>query len=274
MTRLFGAEPDVRLAIEDAGQDSGKQAVQIAELIRQKPDLLIVAPNDRASVTALMGQATQAGIPTISLGSDISQPNYTTCIRADNAAIGHMAGEFIINYLIKKYGRPVGSIVQMRGLPGAEEEAERDAGAKAVFAQYPNVRIFAEPAADWLEARAYDRMTELLRAYPVIDVAYGHNDPMAFGAYLAARELEREQAIAFVGIDGLGGAAGGIKMVMDGVLAATFVYPLCVDQAVEIGNRILRKPGFRPEKQYHLDTAMVTTENAAARYAKLSAPGQ
>ena len=39
----------------------------------------------------------------------------------------------------------------------------------------------------------------------------------------------------FVGVDGLGGPAGGIKKVMDGVLAATFVYPLCVDKAVEIG---------------------------------------
>ena len=29
------------------------------------------------------------------------------------------------------------------------------------------------------------------------------------------------------------------EKVMDGVLAATFVYPLCVDKAVEIGNRIL-----------------------------------
>ena len=54
----------------------------------------------------------------------------------------------------------------------------------------------------------------------------------------------------FVGVDGLGGPAGGIRKVMDGVLAATFVYPLCVDKAVEIGLRMLREPGFRPEKEY------------------------
>ena len=49
-----------------------------------------------------------------------------------------------------------------------------------------------------------------------------------------------------------------------GVLAVTFVYPLCVDKAVEIGNRILREPGFKPEKEYIIEPNMVTSENAAA----------
>ena len=85
-------------------------------------------------------------------------------------------------------------------------------------------------------------MTEVLRAQPKIDVVYGHNDPMAIGAYLAAKELGREKEMIFVGVDGLGGEAGGIKKVMDGVLAATFVYPLCVDKAVEIGAQDAARP--------------------------------
>jgi len=76
-----------------------------------------------------------------------------------------------------------------------------------------------------------------------------------------------------VGVDGLGGPAGGIKKVMDGVLAATFVYPLCVDKAVEIGNRVLHEPGFRADKEYVLTSAMVTAENAAAMYDKLTVSG-
>ena len=124
--------------------------------------------------------------------------------------------------------------------------------------------------ADWIQAKAKDRMTEVLRAQPKIDVVYGHNDPMAVGAYLAAKELGREKDIAFVGVDGLGGEAGGIRKVMDGVLAATFVYPLCVDKAVEIGNRILREPGFVPQKQYDIESTMVTAANAAELYNKVS----
>ncbi len=111
-------------------------------------------------------------------------------------------------------------------------------------------------------------MTEVLRAQPMIDVVYGHNDPMAVGAYLAAKELGREKEMIFVGVDGLGGEAGGIKKVMDGVLAATFVYPLCVDKAVEIGLRILREPGFKPEKEYVIESTLVTPRNAAQLISK------
>jgi hypothetical protein len=59
---------------------------------------------------------------------------------------------------------------------------------------------------------------------------------------------------------------------MDGVLAATFVYPLCVDKAVEIGLRMLREPGFKPEKDYVIDSLMVTPENAAGMYRRFTVP--
>ena len=109
----------------------------------------------------------------------------------------------------------------------------------------------ADPVADWIQAKAKDRMTEVLRAQPKIDVVYGHNDPMAIGAYLAAKELGREKEMIFVGVDGLGGPAGGIKKVMDGVLAATFVYPLCVDKAVEIGQPDPARAGLPAAEGLH-----------------------
>jgi len=101
---------------------------------------------------------------------------------------------------------------------------------------------------------------------------YGHNDPMAIGAYLAAKELGRDKEMIFVGVDGLGGPAGGIKKVMDGVLAATFIYPLCVDKAVEIALKMLREPQFQPEKEYSLPSTMVTPENAAEMYQRFTVP--
>jgi ribose transport system substrate-binding protein len=273
MTKLFSESSDVKLVISDAQQDNSKQVAQVETFIRQKPDLLIVAPNERAALTAVMGQAMEAHIPVICLERDILQPNYTTYVKSDNRAIGRLAGEFIVEHLKKKYGSPRGNVVQMRGLLGVEGEINRDAGAKAVLAQFPKIKIVAEPVADWIQAKAQDRMTEVLRAQPNIDVLYGHNDPMAVGAYLAAKELGREKDIAFVGVDGLGGPAGGIKKVSDGILAATFVYPLCVDKAFEIGNRMLREPGFHPDKLYNIDSTMVTPANAADLYKKFTLPG-
>ncbi len=90
------------------------------------------------------------------------------------------------------------------------------------------------------------------------------------GAYLAARELGRDKQMSFIGIDGLGGPAGGIKKVKDGVLAATFYYPLCVDKAVEIGGRMLREPGFHPDRKYLLESKKITAGNASEMLEKLS----
>jgi len=273
MSKLFAQYPDIRLVISDAQQDNSKQVAQVETFIRQKPDLLIVAPNERAALTAVMGQAMSAGIPVLWLERDILQPNYTSYVHSDNVAIGRLAGKFIADHLTKKYGKPQGNIVAMRGLLGVEGEINRDRGAQEVFQQYPGIHMVADAVADWIQAKAKDRMTEILRAQPKIDVVYGHNDPMAIGAYLAAKELGREKEMIFVGVDGLGGPAGGIKKVMDGVLAATFVYPLCVDKAVEIGNRMLHEPGFRPDKDYVLESVLVTPENAPVLYDKFTVAG-
>ncbi len=274
MSKLFDEAKDVRLVIADGQQDNSKQVAQVETFIRQKPDLLIVAPNERAALTAVMRQAMHAKIPVICLERDILQPNYTTYVHSDNVAIGRMAGQFIADALTKKYGRPRGNVVQIRGLLGVEGEISRDGGAKEVFERNLAIKIVAEPVADWIQAKAKDRMTEVLRAQPSIDVVYGHNDPMAIGAYLAAKELNREKEIIFVGVDGLGGPAGGIKKVMDGVLAATFVYPLCVDKTVEIGLEMLRDASFKPEKEYSLPSPMITPQNAAQMYQQLTVPGQ
>ena len=85
LSRICSKKPDIKLTITDAQQDNSKQIAQIETLILQKPDLLIVAPNERAPLTAVMGKALAAGIPTICLERDIAEPNYTTYIACDNA---------------------------------------------------------------------------------------------------------------------------------------------------------------------------------------------
>ena len=152
MTKLFADAGGVKLVIADAQQDNSKQVAQVETFIRQKPDLLIVAPNERAALTAVMGQAMEAHIPVICLERDILQPNYTTYIHSDNTAIGRLAGQFIVDVLTKKYGAPKGNVVQMRGLLGVEGEIKRDSGAKEILAKYPEIHIVAEPVADWIQA--------------------------------------------------------------------------------------------------------------------------
>jgi ribose transport system substrate-binding protein len=75
-----------------------------------------------------------------------------------------------------------------------------------------------------------------------------------------------DHGVIFVGIDGLGGPGGGIQKVKDRIVAATFVYPLCVDKAVEIGSCIMRDRDFRPQKTYTMESIMIVPDNAAQMY--------
>jgi ribose transport system substrate-binding protein len=266
MQTMFAKTPDITLVIADAEQDNAKQITQIEAFIRQKPAVLIVAPNERVAITDVMGRAMQAGIPVICLDRDIVQPNYTTFIRIDNRAIGRKAGQFIVDQLTAKYGTPRGNVVILRGLLGVEGEINRDGGAREVLYDYPQIHIVADPVADWMDTKAHDRMTEVLKAQPSIDVVYAHNDPMAIGAYRAAKASHREHEMVFVGVDGLSGPAGGIKQVMDGVLAATWVYPLGVREAADVAQKLVRDPTYTPPKQMLLESTMVTPANAAELY--------
>jgi ribose transport system substrate-binding protein len=266
MKKLWGEQPDVQLVVMDAQQDSVRQIAQIETAIRMKPQLLIVAPNERAPLTEVMKEAMDAHIPVLCVERDIVEPHYTSWIRVDNRAIGKMIGQFVVDALTKKYGEPRGNIVELAGLKGVEGETNRKLGAHDVWDNYPKIKVVTEAVANWSQSQAKDRMTEILSAVPQIDVVYGRNDPMAVGGYLAARERGREKEMIFVGIDGLAGPSGGVNQVNEGILAATCIYPLCVDKAVEIGTKILRDPNFKPEKSYTISSALVTSANAATFY--------
>lgn len=256
LEELLSASPDVQLVIHDGQADAAKQIAQIENSIRQKPSLLIVAPLQRDALSRVMGEAMAAGIPTICLERDIVDPNYTTWIRCDNFEIGKMAGQWIVDYLTRKLGSPKGNVVEIRGMQGVEGAINRHAGALSVLTNHPQIKIIHDATANWFQPLAMDRMTEALNAHASgIDVVYAHNDPMAYGAYLASKEKGREKEIVFVGVDGL--PHEGARYVQEGVLGVTFEYPLCVDKAVEVGLRILKEPGFKPEKSYLMKSRII-----------------
>jgi len=256
---LFKGLGDVRLVITDGQADASKQISQIENAILQKPDVLIVAPLERGALTHVMGQAIDAGIPTICLERDIAQPNYTTFVSCDNVEIGRLAGQFIVDYLTKKNGAPRGNLVELTGMQGVQAAKDRHDGAFEVLDKYPEIKVVHQATGNWFQAEAMARMEEALAANAQIDVVYAHNDPMAYGAYLAAKELGREKDIAFVGVDGL--LNEGQKYVQDGILAATFEYPLCVDKAVELTKKMLADKDFQPEKTYILQSRAIVKDS-------------
>lgn len=227
--------PDLEVVFADAQQDNAKQVADVENFLRQKVDLLIISPNEAKPLTPVVKRAFESGIPVIILDREIEGDTYTTFIGADNRAIGRAAGAYSAELLGGK-----GNVVEIRGLPGSTPARDRSEGFREAIASFPGIRIVHDPVANWLREEAMSQMEAALSAHEQIDLVYAHNDPMAVGAFLAARAKGRDGSIRFVGIDGLPGLDGGRQAVTDGTLAATFVYPTGGKEAIDVAVKILK----------------------------------
>ncbi len=227
--------PELKVVYADAQQDNARQVADVESFLRQKVDLLIISPNEAKPLTPVVKRAFESGIPVIVLDREIEGDSYTTFIGADNRAIGKAAGDFVAELL-----GGTGRVVEIKGLPGSTPARDRSDGFREAIAAHPGISIIHDPVANWLREEAMAQMESALSAHDRIDLVYAHNDPMAVGAWLAARAKGREGEMKFVGIDGLPGLDGGRQAVTDGKLAATFVYPTGGREAIDIAVKILR----------------------------------
>ena len=124
----------------------------------------------------------------------------------------------------------------------------------------------------WLREKGQAQMDALLKANPKIDVVYAHNDPMAEGAYLAAKAVGREKEMKFLGIDALPIPSGGIKAVEQGRLSATFTYPTNGKEAITAAKKLLIDCGTI-EKSQILPTRLIDASNAKEIYAEENPTG-
>ena len=102
----------------------------------------------------------------------------------------------------------------------------------------------------------------MLQVNDEIDLFFALNDPMAEGAYIAAKNAGREKDMYFIGVDGLPTPDGGIRSVMDGRLSLSMVYPTGGKEAIENAYKLLVL-GEELEKNVTLGTEVITPDNAA-----------
>ena len=266
MKRDIAKYPDCKLLIQDAQQDNARQIAHIENFIQQGVDVLIVAPNEAAPITAPVKKAKEKGIKVVCLERNLLEPVYDIFVGADNVKIGELAGQFVAEY-VKEKGIENPVVVEMKGLLGTKPQEERHDGARKFIDAIPGVTVI-EDVANWIRAEALKRMETKLQATPKIDVVYAHNDPMAVGCHLAAKNAGRDGEMIFVGVDGLGGPDGGIKRVLDGTLACTFYYPTCAAEGLEFAVKLAR--GEEVPKDAMLEPARIASENAQEWYDKVT----
>ena len=249
--------PEFKIIYADAAQDNSKQIADIQNFIQQKVDLIITSPNEATPLTNVVKEAYDAGIPVILLDRKIDGDSYTQFIGADNVDMGRVAGEYVANTLLKDGGK----VCEIKGLEGTSGGIDRDKGFREGIASNPNIEIVAVNNADWLREKAITVAEEMLQTNKEIDLFIALNDPMAEGAYIAAKHAGIELDFIFVGFDGLPTPDGGIKSVIDKRINMTQVYPTGGAEAIQSAYELLVE-GKELEKNITLKSEVVVPENA------------
>ena len=243
--------PEFEVIFADAAQDNSKQIADIENFVQMGVDLIITSPNEATPLTNAVSAAYDAGIPVILLDRKIDGDKYTQFIGADNVDMGRIAGEYIADTLLPDGGK----VCEIKGLEGTSGGIDRDNGFREGIKKNDKIEIVAVNNADWLREKA------ITVANDEIDLFLALNDPMAEGAYIAAKNAGREGDILFVGFDGLPTPDGGIRSVMDGRLSMTQVYPTGGTEAIESAYQLLVE-GKELDKTLTLTSEIVTPDNA------------
>jgi len=249
--------PDVKLIMMDAQDKTETQVEQLESFIAKEVDAILISPKVSNGFSSVMERAKEKDIPIIVLDRDLEPQNYTAFIGADNYLIGKAAGEFVVDYLGGP-GEAEGKVYEIWGGKGSEPAHDRHNGFHAVVDGEPGIEVIGDQDCDWKQDLAKKQFETILQRHQDIDLVYAHNDPMAYGAYLAAKEAGVADDIAFVGIDG--NPDEGAVWVKEGKLAATFLYPTPGEKGLEIALKVLE--GEEVPKTITLETSVITPENA------------
>lgn len=251
--------PQITLIVKDGMDQIEQQIADMEGFIAQPVDVILVSPKVTEELTPVVSKAYNADIPVFVLDRGLANDRYTQFIGGDNREIGRAVGRYAVK-LLGGAGQARGKVVEIWGGMGTKESHHRHDGFHEIIRQEPGVQIVNSPQdGDWKQDRGYEIMVDVLEKQPSIDLVYAHNDPMAYGAYLAAKEAGREKGVFFLGVDGI--PSEGVKWVNDGILTATFLYKAPGDEAIRQALRFLR--GEAIAKRVTLPTLTIDRNNAA-----------
>ena len=254
---------NVELRFAAAYDSDERQVQQIDSLVATGIDLLIVAPNQVATISPAIDRAFDKGIPVIVFERKTNSHKYTAFISADNYEMGRVMGEYIISKLNGK-----GNVLEIKGLEGSSPSIERHNGFMDAIKDTPDIKVVGSLQGDWTESTAQEITKQWLSTNQdvPVDLVFGANDRTAMGARRAMQDVttplsnRRMAGTLYCGIDGLPGKDGGICLVRDSILDASYIYPTHGDQIIDLSIRILEGKPY--EKETLMMSALVTRDNA------------
>ncbi len=167
----------------DAGENPGKQASDINDLLTKGVDLLLVQPTMGAAIVPVIESAYEEDVPIIIFDGTVPTDSYTAYVGQDMKQLGANYAEELIKMIGKK-----GNIVMLSGIPGQMSVELRLEGAKEVFSKYPGINILDVQYTGWSIPKAKEIMQSFIQAFPEIDGIWADSGLMSFPALEVLKE--------------------------------------------------------------------------------------
>ncbi len=249
---------DAKVIIASADDNTQQQIRQIDSLVSLGIDLLVVAPNEAAPISAAVSRVRDKGIPVICFDRKVEADNYTAFIGCSNVEAGKAVGINVVDVARGMTNqRPVPLILEVTGLMSSSPARERHQGFAQALAGHDELDYVCREG-DWSSEETYRIVMEQIKTGRLPDIVFCHNDGMATGAYKAVVETGTEGKVRIFGIDGMPGE--GLDYVQFGHQTATYVYPTGGDEIVRLALDILTGRPYQRENR--LQGILVVKENA------------
>lgn len=233
-----------------------QQVSLVQDAIQAKLDGIAIVAVDSNALLDSCKQAQDAGIVVVPFNSRMDDLGAPTFVGIDN----YTGMKALMEALVQKLGGK-GNVVILEGVLAGYANQERMRAVNEVLAQYPDIKVVAQQAADAQREKAITVMENILQANDKIDAVIGHNDNTALGAYQAILDAGRQDEMIITGFDAqeelLRYLAGGDERVAMSVDQSPYMQGY---SSVEAVVKILK--GETVPEWIPTGGSLVTTENA------------
>lgn len=176
------------------GESEAEQLGLIDEVIRNKPDAVVLAPFDPMAMVPAVDKLNAAGIPVTNVNERLAGGKIVAYVGTDDYQLALTTARYLIGAMGKK-----GNVVILEGPDNLPTSIARVKAYNDVLKEYPDVKLLASKSANYARTPAKEAVRSFLRLYPQIDGVLAANDPMAIGAVEALQAAKRKALV--VGIN-------------------------------------------------------------------------
>ena len=210
---------DVKLLTTNANSSAAQQVTDIQNLLTEGAHALVVSPYDDTAVVPAVKQALAQKVPVASIADNINTSIPLT-VNGNHVEEGKQEAAAVLTFLVHRYGKPEGTVVDIQGTPGTDSTGLRDQGLRDLAKKYPDIKIVATANGGWDTPTANQVMTAILQGHSNVDAVYTANSDEAVGvdrAIQAAHRFKPVGASGHIFVGGINGAPNAIAEICAGV---------------------------------------------------------